>query len=118
MSHQSFTDILSKRQDANPRGLGATHLQVACAPVDISRDKAGYLFGAQSQAQKEQEQRPVAQVARLRSFTRSPKCVYLLLRQSAWQLHMLPVGNRRQSSIPASWDMFVSRQIAEKAAQH
>jgi hypothetical protein len=31
---------------------------------------------------------------------------------------MLTVGNARQSSIPAAWDMPFSRQIAQKAAQH
>jgi len=96
MSHQSFTDILSKRQDANPRGLGATHLQVACAPVDVSRDKAGYLFGAQSQAQKEQEQRPVAQVARLRPLTRGPKCV---LYEQVTNVNVFPLSGSLLSSL-------------------
>ena len=45
----------------------------------ISPGKAGNLFRAQSQAQKEQEEGPITQVARLRSLTRGPKGADLLL---------------------------------------
>jgi hypothetical protein len=115
---KGFADILSKRQCANPMSLGATHLQGSVAPVDVTGQKRSDFLRPQSQAQKEQKQRPVAQVAWPRSFTGGPQRAYLLLRQSAWQLYMLPVGNRRQRGIPAARHMLFSRQIAQKAAKH